>query len=135
MNILIVEDSKAMRMIIARALQQAGLGGAVLAEAATGREALETIRESRPDLVLCDWDLPEMNGIELLRALRAEGCDVTFGFVTAGGTPDMRRQASESGAALFVTKPFTAETFRDALAPIVGSVAGSTDGRSGAGPW
>ncbi len=119
MNILIVDDSKAMRMIVTRTLKQAGLGGNSFSEAGNGREALESIQEAQPDLVLCDWNMPEMNGIELLQALRSEGCEVTFGFVTSEGTPEMRQQASDSGAAFFVTKPFTAETFQEALSSVM----------------
>ena len=83
MKILIVDDSKAMRMIVKRTLRQAGLGGHEVEEAGNGVEALPLVASWQPDLVLSDWNMPEMNGIDFLRALRAQGNEVRFGFVTA----------------------------------------------------
>ena len=119
MKILIVDDSKAMRMIVRRTLRQAGFGDHAVSEANNGREALETVRESVPDLILSDWNMPEMSGIELLDNLRAEGIPVKFGFVTTERTPEMRVRASEAGAAFLIVKPFTPEDFKDALTGIV----------------
>lgn len=115
MKFLIVDDSKAMRMIITRVLRQAGHSEGTFAEAADGAEALAAIRADRPDLVLSDWNMPEMSGIELLRALRAENIDVPFGFVTSESTPEMRDTATEAGARFLIAKPFTAEAFNDVL--------------------
>jgi two-component system chemotaxis response regulator CheY len=64
--------------------------------------------------------MPHMTGVEVLRELRANGVQVPFGFVTSEGTPEMRKAAEEAGALFLVTKPFTADTFRDALDPILG---------------
>ena len=115
MKILIVDDSKAMRMIVMRHLRQAGYGDADLVEAANGAEGLETTRREVPDLVLSDWNMPEMNGHEFLCALRAEGNDVRFGFVTSESTPEMRALATGSGAEFLIAKPFTVEAFEAAL--------------------
>jgi two-component system, chemotaxis family, chemotaxis protein CheY len=120
MKILIVDDSKAMRMIVRRTLRQAGFGDHAVVEANNGKEALENIRQSLPDLVLSDWNMPEMSGIELLDSLRAEGIKVKFGFVTTERTPEMRVRATEAGASFLIVKPFTPEDFKDALAPLVG---------------
>ena len=120
MKILIVDDSKAMRMIVRRTLRQAGFGDHAVVEANNGKEALENIRQSLPDLVLSDWNMPEMSGIELLDSLRAEGIKVKFGFVTTERTPEMRVRAAEAGASFLIVKPFTPEDFKDALAPLVG---------------
>jgi two-component system chemotaxis response regulator CheY len=70
--------------------------------------------------VLSDWNMPHMTGVEVLRQLRANGNAVPFGFVTSEGTPEMKSQAEEAGALFLVTKPFTADTFRDALTGILG---------------
>lgn len=115
MKILIIDDSKAMRMIVKRTLKQAGFGDATMSEATNGREGLAAINADRPDLVLCDWNMPEMTGIELLRELRTQGNDVKFGFVTSEGTPEMRQQAADSGAVFLISKPFTAEIFADQI--------------------
>lgn len=117
MRILIVDDSRAMRMIVARTLKQTGHGGDVR-EAADGAEALAAIRASCPDLVMSDWNMPEMSGIELLAALRAEGIDVPFGFVTSETTAEMREKAIHGGALFLIAKPFSAEDFEGALAAV-----------------
>lgn len=119
MDIVIVDDSAAMRMMIVRTLRQAGFGGNDVVQAGDGVEALEAIREKTPDLVLADWNMPNMTGIELLQALREEGNDVTFGFVTTEATSSMRAQAREAGAKFLISKPFTVESFEQVLAAVM----------------
>ncbi|WP_437223583.1 response regulator [Planctomicrobium sp. SH661] len=119
MQILIVDDSKAMRMIIMRSLKQAGLTGCKALEASNGREALEVIASHSPDLVISDWNMPEMKGIELLNSLRQSGQTVRFGFVTSESGSAVREEALAAGAAFIVTKPFTAQSFEDALKPFL----------------
>ena len=118
MRILVIDDSKAMRMIVKRNLCQAGYESAEFVEAGDGKEGLEAIHAGRPDLVLCDWNMPEMTGIELLEALQAEGTELKFGFVTSESTPDMRRRAVNAGVFFFITKPFTADSFKDAIGQV-----------------
>jgi two-component system chemotaxis response regulator CheY len=115
MKILIVDDSKAMRSIIMRSLRQAGFEGHSFQEASNGQEALQSIRSSGPDLVLTDWNMPEMGGIELLQVLRAEGNGVKVGFITSEGSTEIRDLALQSGALFVLTKPFTPDSFRVAL--------------------
>jgi two-component system chemotaxis response regulator CheY len=119
MKILIADDSRVMRAIVTRTLRQAGYAGHDLVEAGDGAEALALVRSEGPDLVLSDWNMPQMTGIELLQALRAGGTDVPFGFVTSEGSQEMRDRASAAGALFLIAKPFTAETFRDALDPVL----------------
>jgi two-component system chemotaxis response regulator CheY len=115
MKVLIVDDSKAMRMLVVRALRKAGLGTIDVAEADDGKEGLELIRSVGPDLVLSDWNMPGMPGPVFVAALRAEWPNLRFGFVTSEGTDEMRKRASELGAAFLIAKPFAAEDFRRAL--------------------
>ena len=117
MKILIVDDSKAMRMIVRRTLRQAGFGHCEIEEAGNGVEALTSIRSAEPDLILCDWNMPEMNGMELLQTMNSEKRSINFGFVTTEGSADMKKNALDSGALFLITKPFTADTFRDTLTP------------------
>jgi len=119
MDILLVDDSRASRMIVRRALRQAGYGHFSVGEASNGAEALKVIEESKPDVVVCDWNMPEMSGIELLERLRAKGNETKLGFVTSEGTNDVRRRALVAGALFFVTKPITADRLQEALAPIL----------------
>ncbi|GAB2694019.1 response regulator [Thalassiella azotivora] len=120
MKIVIADDSRVMRQIVVRTMRQAGYAGHDVVEATDGADALEKIDEEAPDLVLSDWNMPEMTGIELLRALRAAGNDVPFGFVTSEGSPEMRETAADAGALFLIAKPFDADTFRDALDPVLG---------------
>jgi two-component system chemotaxis response regulator CheY len=120
MKILIVDDSRVMRAIVTRTLRQAGYAGHDLVEAANGTEALDLVEAESPDLVLSDWNMPEMTGIELLETLRGRGRDVPFGFVTSEGSPEMRERAASAGARFLIAKPFTAETFRDNLQLVIG---------------
>jgi two-component system, chemotaxis family, chemotaxis protein CheY len=119
-KILVADDSRVMRQIVSRTLRQAGFSGYDVVEAADGKEALDRTLEHKPDLVLSDWNMPEMNGIQLLRELRGSGVSVPFGFVTSEGTPEMRKTAEEAGALFLISKPFTADTFREILDPILG---------------
>jgi two-component system chemotaxis response regulator CheY len=119
MKILIADDSRAMRMIVTRTLRQAGMGGHDLVEAENGRDALDKVRQESPDLILSDWNMPEMTGIDLLKALRGNGIDIPFCFVTSEGSQEMRDAAVAAGAIGLIAKPFTAETFTDILEPVV----------------
>jgi len=119
MNILVVDDSKAARMIVKRALRQAGFGSHSVQEAGDGSQAFQAITESAPGLVLCDWNMPEMTGIELLEKLNADGISVKMGFVTSEGTEDIQQRARDAGALFFVSKPITPDKLQDALSPIL----------------
>ena len=119
MKILIVDDSRVMRQIVVRTLRQAGFGGHDIIEAADGRQGYDAVGEHEPDLVLSDWNMPEMTGIEMLQLLRANGRDVPLGFVTSEGSPEIISRAEAAGALFVVTKPFTPESFRQALEPVL----------------
>ncbi|PID61472.1 MAG: response regulator [Gammaproteobacteria bacterium] len=112
MNILVVDDSTAMRMIVIKTLREAGFDGHDIDQAADGAIAFEKIKESVPDLVLCDWNMPNMTGPELLTAIKAENINPPFGFITTEGTEEMRSKASELGARFLIAKPFTPDAFR-----------------------
>jgi len=120
MKILIVDDSRAMRMIVRRALRQAGFGEHDMVEASDGKEGLAAVGTETPDVILSDWNMPNMTGLEFLKALRATQNNTAFGFVTSEGSPEMRDQASEYGALFLIAKPFTPEAFQTALTPILG---------------
>jgi two-component system chemotaxis response regulator CheY len=87
-------------------------------EASNGREALETIKANAPNLVLCDWNMPEMTGIELLRELRATNNPIPFGFVTSEASQEMKDTAMAAGAQFLITKPFTPKTFEESIGTV-----------------
>jgi two-component system, chemotaxis family, chemotaxis protein CheY len=118
-NILVVDDSKTIRMLVKRNLKQAGFEHANVLEAEDGAAGLAVARAEPLDLILSDWNMPEMSGLEFLKALRAEGFDTTFGFITSESTPSYKDQAMSAGAAFLLSKPFNAESFADALGVVV----------------
>jgi two-component system chemotaxis response regulator CheY len=120
MKILIADDSRVMRQIVVRTMRQAGFDDHELIEAVDGKQALDLANSEKPDLILSDWNMPEMNGIELLRQLRAAGSDVKFGFVTSECTPEMKQAAEAAGSLFFIVKPFSADRFNEVFAPILG---------------
>jgi two-component system chemotaxis response regulator CheY len=109
MKVLIVDDSKVMRLIVARALRQSGLGNLEILEAEDGGAALEVVRTEEPSLVLSDWNMPHMSGLELLQRVREMGNTQPFGFITSESHPKIAEQATEAGATFLLTKPFEVE--------------------------
>lgn len=124
MKILIVDDSKAMRTIVIRTLRMAGYGDHTFVEAINGVDALKVIDAEKPDIVLSDWNMPEMTGFELLKVLKKQGSKIKFGFVTSEGSAEMRRRAMEAGALFLITKSFTAETFQKTLGSLLSPATG-----------
>jgi two-component system chemotaxis response regulator CheY len=114
MKVMVVDDSKAMRMIITRTLRQAGFVGTVV-EASNGAEAFEILQTNVPDLVLCDWNMPVMSGIELVEKINQSAMMVKLGFVTSESTPAMRARAAQAGALFLLAKPFTSDAFEEIL--------------------
>jgi len=117
MNIMVVDDSLAMRLIVMKTLREAGYGGHDITQASDGAKALEAIQQETPDLVLCDWNMPNMTGPELLETLKDEGIKLKFGFVTTEASEEMRERAAELGANFLIAKPFTPESFQEKLNP------------------
>ena len=115
MRILIVDDSRAMRMIVKRALRAAGYGRADIIETTDGEEALQICATKKPEIVLSDWNMPRCGGEEFLRRYRAAQYEGRFGFVTSAATEEMRAVAKELAADFLVTKPFTSDRFKEAL--------------------
>jgi two-component system, chemotaxis family, chemotaxis protein CheY len=118
MRVLVADDSRVMRQIVIRTLRQAGYDWEIT-EAPNGAAALEIAKEMDPDLVLSDWNMPEMTGIELLRAIQESGMEIPLGFVTSEGSAEMREQADREGALFLIAKPFTAEVFRETIDPFL----------------
>jgi two-component system chemotaxis response regulator CheY len=121
MDILLVDDSKTMRLLVQRALRQAGYRDLSIGEAENGVQALEKLAGEKPKLILSDWNMPEMSGIDFLRKVRSEKNNVPFGFITSEASVEIKDTAIGSGASFVITKPFTAEDVQDALTPILGA--------------
>jgi two-component system, chemotaxis family, chemotaxis protein CheY len=118
MKVLVVDDSRSMRLIVIRTLRQAGYEHAEVIEAVDGSEGLAAATHHALDLILADWNMPVMTGIDLLRVLRARGDRTVFGLVTSEGSARMRSLAEDAGADFLISKPFTTEGFRDAISAV-----------------
>jgi len=104
-DILIIDDDKQMRRLLTRILQ--GAGHAVR-EAENGRGGIELFRQQRPALVISDIVMPDMEGIETIRALRTEGPVVPIIAISGGSDPIYLRAATALGATASLEKPFAA---------------------------
>ncbi|MEE9384571.1 MAG: response regulator [Nannocystaceae bacterium] len=125
MKFLLIDDSKALRSVTKRRLAEAGWTDVEFVEAQSGEEGLSMISEHSPDLVLCDWNMPGMNGLEVLKRLNAAKVAVKFGFVTSENLPEVKEMAKTEGALFMIIKPFSSATLKDVLAPVIaGEVTG-----------
>ena len=115
MHILIVDDSKVMRAIIMRTLRQAGFDFDTIDQASDGETALERIEATVPDLILTDWHMPGMDGMDLLRSVRERGLETPFVLITSEATEEMHAIAYREGVAGVITKPVTVEAFEAQL--------------------
>jgi len=120
MDILLVDDSKTMRMIVQRAIRQAGFRGLDIGEAGNGAEGIVQLLTNQPKLIISDWNMPEMSGIEFLKQVRANQNKTPFGFITSEASAEIKEMAMSSGASFLITKPFSPEDVQEALAPILG---------------
>lgn len=113
---LVVDDSRAVRMLLTRALKQIGYE---VQEAANGKEALEAIEagDSGVELVLADWNMPEINGLDLLKRFRQNPALSSLAVVMVTTETDIDRiaEALEAGANEYVMKPFTQEILTEKL--------------------
>ncbi len=119
MRILIVDDSPAMRALSRRYLEQAGIPSESIEEARDGSEALLRIEALPPDLILSDWNMPGLTGIDLLETLTRRGSSIPVVLVSTEATAEMRDRAAAAGARGFITKPFTQESLISALTDLL----------------
>ncbi len=114
---LVVDDSKVIRMVAKKILQELDFE---VVEAADGSEALEACKINLPDGVLLDWNMPVMDGIEFLRALRAlpGGNSPIVVFCTTENDMDHIQQAIEEGANEYIMKPFDSEIIQAKFAQV-----------------
>jgi two-component system chemotaxis response regulator CheY len=112
---IVVDDSRAIRMILSRTLRELGYE---VREAGNGIEALTALSAGTPpDLVMADWNMPVMDGLELLRKIRAsaEFARVPVVMVTTEAEIDQMTAAMAAGATEYIMKPFTKEILADKL--------------------
>ena len=121
-RVLLVDDSSVMRKIVDRSLRQSGLEISAVLEAGNGAEALAVLAENRVDLILCDINMPVMDGLELVKRLagveNAKGVPVVM--ITTEGSESNVVQALSAGARGYIRKPFTADQVKEHVIPLLG---------------
>lgn len=118
---LIVDDSSVMRKIVERSLRQAGLAISQVLEAGNGAEALAAVQNNQVDLILCDINMPVMDGLEFVKQLtamdKAKGIPVVM--ITTEGSEGHVVQALSAGARGYIRKPFTADQVKEHVLPVL----------------
>jgi len=110
-KVMIVDDVQMIRRALKIALLKVGITGIV--EAKNGIEALEHLKQGKFDLIICDWEMPEMSGIETLRHIRQDKThkDTPFVMVTSVAEPEKIRQAMIDGVTDYIVKPVKPDLF------------------------
>jgi len=118
---LIVDDSSVMRKIVERSLRQAGIDLEKVVEAGNGAEALAALGKEPVDLILCDINMPVMDGLEFVRQLptldNAKGVPVVM--ITTEGSENHVVQALSAGARGYIRKPFTPDQVKEHVLPVM----------------
>ena len=120
MTVLVVDDFATMRRILKNIFRQLGFENVI--EADDGTTALEALKKNKIDLIVSDWNMPKMTGLELLKTVRAsdEYKGIPFLMVTAEAQKQNVLEAVQAGVSNYVVKPFTAEQISDKLEKIFG---------------
>jgi two-component system chemotaxis response regulator CheY len=118
-KIMVVDDFATMRKVIRNLLKQVGYENIV--EAEDGVIALKTLKSQKIDFVVSDWNMPNMTGLELLKAVRSDEDlkSMPFLMVTAEALQDNVIAAVKAGVSNYIVKPFTAETLNDKITKIL----------------
>ena len=121
-TLMIVDDSATMRKIIMRTIRMSGLDFEKTEEAGNGIEAIEKLKAEVVDIILCDVNMPEMGGAEMVKKVRTElpSCaDTKIIMVTTESAQELVDSIMADGANGFISKPFTPEKFQEKLTPFM----------------
>ncbi len=121
-NVLVVDDSNAMRAVVKKIITISGFKMDQCFEAANGREALNLLKDSWVDVILTDLNMPEMNGLELLAALKGDNLlqEIPVIVITTEGSDERKKIVTDLGARGFIKKPFLPEEVRKILHDVLG---------------
>jgi two-component system chemotaxis response regulator CheY len=120
MKVLVVDDFATMRRIVKGVLKQLGFGNII--EAEDGTAAMAELKKEKIGLIVSDWNMPNMSGLELLKAVRSDAGlkGIPFIMVTAEGQKENVIEAVKAGVSNYIVKPFTPETFGEKLQKVIG---------------
>ena len=116
-----MDDSSVMRKIVERSLRQAGIDLKQVVEAGNGAEALTVLQDNSVDLILCDINMPVMDGLEFVKQLSgvANAKGVPIVMITTEGSESHVLQALSCGAQGYIRKPFTPDQVREHVIPLL----------------
>lgn len=117
LNVLLIDDSGVMRKLVSKALRQAGLDISSTTEAGNGQEGLDALGAGSFDVVLCDWNMPVMDGLTFVEKARASN-KVPIIMLTTESGDDKVQAALKAGANAYITKPFTPEKLEDRISVV-----------------
>lgn len=115
MKFLVVDDSGTMRTIQKRCLLKLGIAEEDIVEAADGRQALDCYEKNSFDVVLTDWNMPEMDGLQLLKAIRERNAEIPIVMITTEAERSRVVEAVQAGVSDYLVKPFTPDDLADKL--------------------
>ncbi len=117
---LAVDDSPTMRRIVANTLKRIGYEDVV--EATNGKEALEKLNEAPVDFIITDWNMPEMNGLEFVKSVKADENlkDTPILMITTRGVKEDIVDAMKAGVNSYIVKPFTPQVLKEKIDSILG---------------
>jgi two-component system chemotaxis response regulator CheY len=123
LKVLVVDDQNSVRQMTRMTLEQ--LGVRVIHEAENGRDAMETASLQPLDLIISDFNMPEMDGLNLLRAVRGHPVarKVPFILLTGRGDRELVVKAAQAGANNYLIKPFTADILREKIEQVMGKLS------------
>lgn len=121
MKIITIDDSSTMRRIIKNTLQRIGYGSDVL-EAEDGKQALDILSQNKVDLIITDWNMPNMDGLTFVKKIRSlsEWNDVPIIMVTTEAAKEDIIEALKSGVNNYIVKPFTPEVLKEKIEVVMG---------------
>ncbi|MFC1523323.1 response regulator [Thermodesulfobacteriota bacterium] len=121
MKVLVVDDFATMRRIVKNILTQLGYKNII--EADDGTTALDILKQEKIDMIISDWNMPKMTGLDLLKAVRSseEFANTPFIMVTAEAQQDNIILAVKAKVSQYIVKPFTAETLSEKISKVFGS--------------
>ncbi|HEX9489645.1 MAG TPA: response regulator [Stellaceae bacterium] len=120
-KILVVDDDASMRTLTRRMLSRMGIAN--LAEAEGGAQALRLLEAAPVDLVICDWNMPAMSGMELFARARSLRPDLPFLMLTGRADAESHAAARQAGVAAFLVKPISAPDLKVQIAYLLGTTA------------
>jgi len=118
MYALVLDDSKTMLRIITNTLKRVGISDIVTAE--DGQDGLQKYHERKPDIILTDWNMPVMNGLEFVKKIRDIDSDTPIVMITTEGGKSEVIRALKAGCSNYIVKPFTPQVLKEKLKAIIG---------------